>query len=210
MWKEILAQSIHNASDRSSSQFIAVNCGSIPANLIESELFGYEEGSFTGAVKGGSIGKFESANGGTIFLDEIGEMPLTMQVNLLRVLQEGVITKIGSKQPIKIDVRVIAATNINLKDAMKKGTFRSDLYYRLNVLPIKVPPLKDRIGDTLVLLDYFLVEKSKKLLKPIPSVPQSLLKNLICYCWPGNIREFENFIENFVALNGLATARNRF
>ncbi|WP_373598779.1 sigma-54 interaction domain-containing protein [Paraclostridium bifermentans] len=203
--KELLAQAIHNNSDRANHPFIAVNCGAIPATLIESELFGYEGGSFTGSNKKGSIGKFELANGGTIFLDEIGEMPLEMQVTLLRVLQEGVITKIGGKDSIPVDVRVIAATNKDLKQEIKNHKFRSDLYYRLNVLPIKVPPLKDRIGDVPVLLKHFLEVKSNKLNKPIPKISKSLFNRMICYCWPGNIRELENFVENIVALNGSTT-----
>lgn len=203
--KELLAQAIHSASNRSTMPFIAVNCGAIPSNLIESELFGYESGSFTGANKGGSLGKFELANRGTIFLDEIGEMPLDMQVTLLRVLQEGVVTRVGGKSQIKIDVRVIAATNKDLKAEVKKGKFRSDLFYRLNVLPIKLPPLKERIGDVPILLDYFLKIKSRKLNKPIPKISSSLFKRMISYCWPGNIRELENFVENVVALEGSTT-----
>ena len=203
--KELFAQSIHNASPRANDPFIAVNCGAIPKNLIESELFGYEGGAFTGSSKGGAAGKFELANGGTIFLDEIGEMPLDMQVHLLRVLQERKIPKIGSKAPIDVDIRVIAATNKDLKEEVNKGRFRSDLYYRLNVIPIKIPPLKDRIGDIPILLDYFLKEKSKKLSKEIPNISQDLFKKLITYCWPGNIREFENFVENLVALNGITS-----
>lgn len=204
--KELLAQAIHSASDRKNMPFVAVNCGAIPNNLIESELFGYESGSFTGANKLGSLGKFEIANGGTIFLDEIGEMPLEMQVTLLRVLQEGVVTRIGGKKQIPINVRVIAATNKDLKKEVKKNNFRSDLYYRLNVLPIKLPPLKDRIGDVPILLEYFLDKKSKKLNKPIPKISNALFKKMITYCWPGNIRELENFVENIVALNGLTTS----
>lgn len=203
--KELLAQAIHNYSDRKNHPFIAVNCGAIPSNLIESELFGYEGGSFTGSNKKGGLGKFELADGGTIFLDEIGEMPIEMQVTLLRVLQDGVITRIGGKNSISIDVRVIAATNKNLKQEIKNHKFRSDLYYRLSVLPIKVPPLKNRIGDVPILLDYFLKVKSKKLNKPIPNISTSLFKRMISYCWPGNIRELENFVENIVALNGSTT-----
>ncbi|WP_243122371.1 sigma-54 interaction domain-containing protein [Clostridium septicum] len=203
--KELLAQSIHNYSDRSNGPFIAVNCGAIPKNLIESELFGYESGSFTGAKKGGAPGKFELANGGTIFLDEIGEMPLEMQVTLLRVLQESCVTRIGGKNSIDIDVRVIAATNKDLKEEIKNCNFRSDLYYRLSVLPIKVPPLKERIGDVPVLLNHFLNIKSQKLNKSIPKISQNLFKKMISYCWPGNIRELENFVENLVALNGVTT-----
>lgn len=200
--KELLAQSIHCYSDRCNHPFIAVNCGALPNNLIESELFGYESGSFTGAKKEGNIGKFELANKGTIFLDEIADMPLDMQVVLLRVLQENCITKVGGKKQIDIDVRIIAATNKNLKEEVKKGKFREDLYYRLNVLPLTLPPLKDRLGDIPLLLDHFLKTKSEKLNKPIPKVSQTLFKKIISYCWPGNIRELENFIENFVALNG--------
>lgn len=200
--KELLAQSIHCYSDRCNEPFVAVNCGALPTNLIESELFGYESGSFTGAKKEGSIGKFELANKGTLFLDEIADMSLDMQVVLLRVLQENCITKVGGKNQIDIDVRVIAATNKNLKDEVKKGNFREDLYYRLNVLPLTLPPLKDRLGDIPLLLDYFLKIKSEKLNKPIPTISKILLKKIISYCWPGNIRELENFIENLVALNG--------
>lgn len=203
--KELLAQAIHNNSCRKDNPFIAVNCGAIPSNLIESELFGYESGSFTGSNKNGSIGKFELANGGTIFLDEIGEMPMEMQVTLLRVLQEGVVTRIGGKSPIPVNIRVIAATNKDLKQEVKEKRFREDLYYRLNVLPIKVPPLKERIGDVPILLNHFLKIKSKKLNKPIPKVTDKLYKKVISYCWPGNIRELENFVENIVALDGNGT-----
>lgn len=205
--KELLAQAMHNNSSRNNKPFIAVNCGALPANLVESELFGYEPGAFTGSNKNGALGKFELANGGTIFLDEIGEMALDMQVILLRVLQEGVITRIGGKNPIHIDVRVIAATNKDLKQEVKNKKFRSDLFYRLNVLPINVPPLKDRIGDVPILLNHFLYTKSKKLNKTIPTISNSLFNKMITYCWPGNIRELENFVENLVALNGEATCK---
>lgn len=203
--KELLAQSIHNNSSRKDKPFVALNCGAIPLNLIESELFGYEAGSFTGSNKNGTIGKFELANKGTIFLDEIGEMPLEMQVTLLRVLQEGTITKIGGKKQIPVDVRVIAATNKDLKLEVKEKRFRKDLYYRLNVLPINVPPLKERIGDVPILLDHFLKVKSKKLNKEVPKISDNLFNKMISYCWPGNIRELENFVENIVALEGNTT-----
>lgn len=203
--KELLAQSIHNASPRNNNPFIAVNCGAIPKNLIESELFGYESGSFTGAKLAGSQGKFQQANGGTIFLDEIGEMPLDMQVTLLRVLQEKSITKIGGKESIPIDIRVISATNKDLKEEIKKGRFREDLYYRLTVFPVDVPPLKDRIGDIPILLDHFLKVKSESLNKPIPKISEESFKKIISYCWPGNIRELENFIENIIVLDGLSS-----
>ena len=155
--------------------------------------------------KSGSIGKFELANGGTIFLDEIGEMPMDMQVILLRVLQEGVITRVGGNKAIPVDVRVIAATNKDLKHEIKNHKFRSDLFYRINVLPINVPPLKDRIGDVPVLLNHFLHTKSKKLNKPIPNISKSLFNKMISYCWPGNVRELENFVENIVILDGQTT-----
>lgn len=203
--KELLAQAIHNYSSKKDKPFIAVNCGAIPSNLIESELFGYEAGSFTGSNKNGSIGKFELAQEGTIFLDEIGEMPLEMQVTLLRVLQEGEITKIGAKRPTPVNIRVIAATNKDLKLEVKEKRFRKDLYYRLNVLPINVPPLKERIGDVPILLRYFLEAKSKKLDKDVPNITDKLFKKVITYCWPGNIRELENFAENMVALEGNTT-----
>lgn len=208
--KELLAQAIHNESKRKDKPFIAVNCGAIPRNLIESELFGYEEGSFTGAKKGGFKGKFELANEGTIFLDEIGEMPLNMQVNLLRVLQEGYITRVGGKENIKLDIRVICATNRNLKDQIKLGNFREDLYYRVSVIPIKVPPLKSRIGDVPLLIDYFLKKKSKKLKKEIPYISPMLYQKMIAYCWPGNVRELENCVENIVNLKGKTTFEINF
>ena len=203
--KEFFARAIHNNSFRKNAPFIPVNCGAIPKELIESELFGYEAGAFTGANKNGYIGKFELAEGGTIFLDEIGEMPLNMQVTLLRVLQDKCITKIGSKKCTKIDVRIIAATNKDLKKAISENFFRKDLYYRLNAFNIHIPPLKDRIGDIPLFLDYLLKEKSIEFNKPIPIIPNTLFQKIISYCWPGNIRELENFVENFVALDGIST-----
>ena len=203
--KEFFARAIHNNSFRKNAPFIPVNCGAIPKELIESELFGYEAGAFTGANKNGYIGKFELAEGGTIFLDEIGEMPLSMQVTLLRVLQDKCITKIGSKKCTKIDVRIIAATNKDLKKAISENLFRKDLYYRLNAFSIHIPPLKDRIGDIPLFLDYLLKEKSIEFNKPIPIIPNILFQKIISYCWPGNIRELENFVENFVALDGIST-----
>lgn len=203
--KEFFARAIHNNSFRKNAPFIPVNCGAIPKELIESELFGYEAGAFTGANKNGYIGKFELAEGGTIFLDEIGEMPLSMQVTLLRVLQDKCITKIGSKKCTKIDVRIIAATNKDLKKAISENLFRKDLYYRLNAFNIHIPPLKDRIGDIPLFLDYLLKEKSIEFNKPIPSISNTLFQKIISYCWPGNIRELENFVENFVALDGIST-----
>lgn len=200
--KEVLAQSIHNYSIRKNNKFIAINCGAIPANIIESELFGYEDGTFTGGKKGGKIGKIELANGGTLFLDEIGEMPLDMQVKLLRVLQEGRVTRLGGSIEIPVDMRVIAATNKNLKKEIKKGTFREDLYYRLCVIPIKLPPLRERKGDIRKFIEYFFSMKSIKLEKEIPEITKDLFNRLQGYNWPGNIRQLENCIENIVNLNG--------
>ncbi|MDV4152411.1 sigma 54-interacting transcriptional regulator [Clostridium sp. AL.422] len=200
--KEVLAQSIHNYSIRKNNKFIAINCGAIPTNIIESELFGYEEGTFTGGKKGGKIGKIELANGGTLFLDEIGEMPLDMQVKLLRVLQEGRITRLGGSKEIQLDIRVIAATNKNLKEEIKRGRFREDLFYRLCVIPIKLPPLRERGGDIRLLIDYFLRSKSIKLNKEIPNISNELFDILLRYNWDGNIRQLENCIENIVNLNG--------
>ena len=200
--KEVLAQAMHNYSLRRNKKFVAINCGAIPNNIIESELFGYEDGTFTGAKKGGKPGKFEVANGGTIFLDEIGEMPLDMQINLLRVLQESRVTRLGGSTEIPIDVRVIAATNKNLKEEVNKGNFREDLYYRLCVIPITLPPLRERKDDVQKLMEYFLTIKSFKLNKPIPKINDELYSNLLSYSWPGNIRQLENYIENIVNLEG--------
>ncbi|MDD4779316.1 MAG: sigma 54-interacting transcriptional regulator [Tissierellia bacterium] len=203
--KELIAQAIHNNSNRRNNNFVAINCGAIPKNLIESELFGYEEGAFTGAKKGVHYGKFELASGGTLFLDEIGEMPLDMQVSLLRVLQEGCVSRLGSNKCIYVDVRIIAATNKKLKDEIKKGNFREDLYYRLNVIPIHIAPLRERKDDIELLINYFLKEKVIKLGKPMPIISKDLYNKLINYSWPGNIREMENCIENIVNLNGNTT-----
>jgi len=200
--KELIAQSIHNNSSRNDSSFIAINCGAIPTNLIESELFGYEDGAFTGAKRGGQPGKFELANGGTIFLDEIGEMPLEMQVHLLRVLEVSNFNRVGGNKYINVDVRIVAATNKDLKKEVAKGTFREDLYYRLSVIPIFVPPLRERGADIEILIEYFLKAKSIKLGKPIPKISPDLYEMLINYTWPGNVRELENCIENIVNMNG--------
>lgn len=203
--KELIAQAIHNNSNRRNNSFVAINCGGIPKNLIESEFFGYEEGAFTGASKGGRPGKFEISNGGTLLLDEIGEMPLDMQVSLLRVLQEGRVSRLGSNRSIKVDVRIIAATNKILKNEIVRGTFREDLYYRLSVIPLYVPPLRERIGDVELLINYFLSVKADKLGKPIPRLRHDLYQKLIGYSWPGNVREMENCIENIVNMDGNIT-----
>lgn len=203
--KELIAQSIHNASPRKNTVFIAVNCGALPKSLIESELFGYEEGAFTGSKKGGQAGKFELANGGTIFLDEIGEMPLDMQVNLLRVLQEGYVTRVGGSKTIPVNVRVIAATKKNLIEEVQKGTFREDLFYRLSVIPLFIPPLRKRGNDKNILFEYFIRIKAQKLNKPIPTISNQLIEKIANYDWPGNVRELENYVENIVNFNGVSS-----
>ncbi|MBC3887196.1 PAS domain-containing protein [Acetobacterium paludosum] len=196
--KEVFAQAIHNYSKRMDEPFVALNCGAIPNQLIESELFGYEEGAYTGAKKGGNIGKFEQANNGTIMLDEIGEMPLDMQTRLLRVLQENIITKIGSQNPIAIDVRIIAATNKDLKKEVELGRFRKDLFYRLNVLPLYLPPLKERKSDIYLLFQYFMKSISEKYGKKEIEISEESLMILENYNWPGNVRELENIAELIV------------
>lgn len=201
--KEVFAQAMHNASERSEAAFVAINCGAISPTLIESEIFGYEEGAFTGTKKGGRPGKFELANGGTIFLDEIGEMPFDMQVKLLRVLQEGEITRLGGDRSTKIDVRIIAASNKNLEVEVKENHFRLDLFYRLNVIPIQIPALRDRQEDILPLWQHFITLKSSKLNKPIPEFTQEILDKLMSYPWPGNIRELENYAEKLVSFGGI-------
>lgn len=193
--KELFARAIHNHSNRSENPFIAVNCAAIPDNLLESELFGYEEGAFTGAKKGGSLGKFELAHKGTIFLDEIGDMSLHLQAKLLRVLQEKEVDKLGSKQNISIDVRIIAATNKYLEKMVRKGTFREDLYYRLNVIPIGLPSLRERKNDIPLLVNYMIKEYSNKLEKIVTDIDEITLEYMIDYDWPGNIRELQNIIE---------------
>ncbi|TPE67157.1 sigma-54 interaction domain-containing protein [Halalkalibacterium halodurans] len=196
--KELFAHSIHNESRRAFGSFVKVNCAAIPADLLESELFGYEEGSFTGAIKGGKKGKFEAADGGTIFLDEIGELPLHMQVKFLRVLQEKEVEKIGSSTGKSVDVRVIAATNRDLEKMVQAGEFRLDLYYRLNVMPITVPSLRDRKGDIPRLARYFLEKYRERMNMVARDIHPEAILALEQYEWPGNIRELENVIERAV------------
>ncbi|RBP43981.1 sigma-54-dependent Fis family transcriptional regulator [Garciella nitratireducens] len=196
--KEIFAHAIHQKSKRCQFPFVKVNCAAIPRELLESELFGYEGGSFTGAQKKGKIGKFQAADGGTIFLDEIGDMPLQMQAKLLRVLQEKEIEKIGSTNTQKIDIRVIAATNQDLEDLVKKGKFRSDLFYRLNVLTIQIPALRERKGDISILVQYFLDKICNEMGKYIENISEEAMVCLQNYNWPGNIRELENVLERAV------------
>ncbi len=196
--KELFAQAIHNASARKKGPFVAINCGAIPRDLVQSELFGYEQGAFTGASREGKIGKFEMADGGTLFLDEIGDMPLNMQVNLLRVLEEGTVTRIGGKVQRKVDVRVIAATHHNLVEEIKTGAFRRDLYYRLNVICIAIPPLRERMSDVALLAKVFLERYQTMFHKQPLSFDSAVLDILEQYPWQGNVRELENVIERAV------------
>ena len=198
--KELFAQAIHNGSSRKDRPFIAINCAALPETLIESELFGYEEGSFTGSKKGGQIGKFELANGGTIFLDEVGDIPLFTQVKLLRVIQEKKISRIGSANEIMVDIRIIAATHKDLKEEVLKGNFRKDLYYRLNVITINIPPLQERMDDLPLLARHFVNKLSSKLGKKNISIADSFIEKIRAYNWPGNIRELENAIERAINL----------
>ncbi len=197
--KELVANSIHYNSNRAKSPFIKVNCAALPANLIESELFGHEKGAFTGAIKQ-KLGKFELANKGTIFLDEIGSIGLDVQTNLLRVLQEKEFERVGGHKTIKVNVRVVAATNKNLEEAVEEGSFRGDLYYRLNVFPIYMPPLRERKTDVLLLADYFLEKYSAENSKDIRRFSTPAIDMLMDYHWPGNVRELENCIERAVLL----------
>lgn len=203
--KEVFAQAIHNASERKDSGFVALNCGAITATLIESELFGYDDGAFTGAKKGGNPGKFELAHKGTLFLDEIGEMPPDMQIRLLRALQEGSITRIGSNKAIDVDVRIIAATNKNLEEEVKQGRFRLDLFYRLNIIHLHVPPLRERKDDILPFLKFFIRRKANRLKMNIPDIPKEIIDRVVAYQWPGNVRELENFAEKLILLQGKLT-----
>ena len=204
--KELYAQAIHNASNRKNNPFVSINCASIPGELIGSELFGYKEGAFTGAAKGGAAGKFELAHTGTIFLDEIAEMPLNMQAVLLRVLEERKIIRIGGHQPIDVDVRVIAATNTNLWQAVKNKTFRLDLYFRLNVIRLELAPLRERKEEIPILIHYFIKKYSKELKNNLIDVSNDAMECFKTYDWPGNVRELRNIIEqiaNFSSNNVL-------
>ncbi len=198
--KEIFARAIHAASPFADKPFVALNCGAIPESLLESELFGYDEGAFTGAKRGGKPGKFELANGGTIFLDEIGNMSLYLQAKLLRVLQEKQIERVGGTQLIPVEVRIIAATNHDLLSMVEKGLFREDLYYRVSVIPIVLPPLREREGDILLLLDHYIKRFSGLLNKDIKGLSGEALQSCLNYNWPGNIRELINVVEYAVNL----------
>jgi two-component system response regulator AtoC len=202
--KELIARAIHRQSPRRDNPFVAVNLAAIPESLVESELFGHEKGAFTGAHKR-RLGKFELAHGGSIFLDEIGSLRVDVQAKLLRVLQEQEVERLGGTQTIKVDVRVVAATNIDLRRAINAGTFREDLYYRLNVVPLKVPPLRDRVGDIPLLVSHFIHKYSQKFARSVTDISPDALETLKIYGWPGNVRELENIIERSVALANAPT-----
>jgi len=198
--KEVLARFIHANSPRAAQPFVAVNCAAIPEGLLESELFGHEKGAFTGAVTR-QTGKFEYAHRGTILLDEISEMPLTLQSKLLRVLQEHEIERVGGRKPVPVDIRVIATTNRRLKDHMAAGKFREDLYYRLNVIPLNIPPLRERKGDIPLLIEHFVRKHSRGGSEPLPHISQDTLHHFLQYDWPGNVRELENMVERWLVLH---------
>lgn len=198
--KEVLAKYIHKHSPRKNAPFIAINCGAIPENLVESELFGYDKGSFTGALKEGKIGLFEAAEGGTLFLDEVGLLPHDVQIKLLRVLQERNLKRVGGTKTINIDVRVISATNVNLLEMAKKGNFREDLYYRLSVITIEIPPLRERPDDIIPLARYFLNDTNKKY-GYSKSISEMAYRVLYYYKWAGNVRELKNVIERVVVMS---------
>jgi transcriptional regulator with GAF, ATPase, and Fis domain len=198
--KELIARAVHKRSPRAGRAFLSVNCAALAPTLISSELFGHEKGAFTGATQR-RLGRFELADGGTIFLDEVGELLPDTQVMLLRVLQEREFERVGGTQPVRVDVRVIAATNRDLKAAIASGSFRQDLYYRLNVFPIEVPPLRDRKDDLLMLIEYFVQRYASRAGKPIRSIDKKTLELLQAYDWPGNIRELQNVIERSVILS---------
>jgi len=197
--KEVIAQAIHEASPRRQHQFIAVNCAAIPATLLESELFGHERGAFTGAVSP-RVGRFQAADRGTLFLDEIGELPIELQPKLLRALQEQQFERLGSSQTTRVDVRIVAATNQNLEQMVSERRFRMDLYYRLNVFPIAIPPLRERAEDIPLLVAHFLRTFTQRQSKSIEQVPDDVMAAIERYNWPGNIRELQNFIERSVIL----------
>jgi len=192
--KELVARAIHDASPRHERTLVKMNCGAIPQGLVESELFGHERGAFTGALQR-RIGRFEMADKGTLFMDEVGELPSDIQVKLLRVLQEQEFERVGSTRSQKVDVRLVAATNRDLETEVSGGRFRRDLFYRLNVFPVRIPPLRDRTGDIPLLVKHFLAQLQRKLAKPLHSVTEESMQRLKAYPWPGNIRELQNVLE---------------
>ena len=197
--KELIAQAVHTHSKRRHCPFMKLNCSAIPAGLLESELFGHEKGAFTGALAR-KIGRFEAANHGTLFLDEIGDIPLELQAKLLRVLQEGEFERLGSTQTIRANVRLVAATNADLSKMVSEKRFRNDLYYRLNVFPVPVPPLRDRVEDIPLLVEHFVARYAKRMQKHIEAIPCKVMEALTVHPWPGNVRELQNFIERSVIL----------
>ena len=198
--KELVAQAIASLSERRFKPFVRINCAAIPENLLEAELFGYEEGAYTGAAKGGTVGKFEIADGGTIFLDEIGDMQMMMQAKILRVLQEKEVERIGGRYPIPIDIRIIAATHANLSRMVEEGTFRKDLYYRLNVIPIKILPLRDHLEDIQVLIECFANKYIEEIGNSKYEIENEVFDLLKEYHWPGNIRELKNIVEMLISM----------
>jgi putative PEP-CTERM system response regulator len=198
--KELIAQAIHKNSLRADKTFLSINCSAFPETLLESELFGYEKGAFTGAVRS-KEGLFEATNTGTLFLDEIGEMPPSLQVKLLRVLQDGQILRVGGRKPFTVDVRIISATNKNLKKEVEAGNFRDDLYYRINIFTINLPPLRERKEDIPLLLHYFLLKYNKKFSKSVETISPAFMNFLLNYHWPGNVRELENLMERSVLMS---------
>jgi formate hydrogenlyase transcriptional activator len=198
--KELIARAIHNISSRCGRSFVKLNCAAIPFDLLESELFGHEKGAFTGAIAQ-RIGRFEMADKGTLFLDEVGDIPLALQPKLLRVLQEQEFERLGSTRTRQVDVRLVAATNRDLTEMMKQNEFRSDLYYRLNVFPIRIPPLRERREDIPLLVQYFMQKYARRMAKRIETVPAATMQKLVDWSWPGNVRELQNMIERGVILS---------
>ena len=203
--KELVARAIHRRSPRRDRPFVAVNCTAIPKDLMESEFFGHERGAFTGA-SARRIGRFEQADGSTLFLDEVGDLDLAIQAKLLRVLQEQEITRVGGQEPVRVDVRIVAATNRDLEAHVKDGRFRDDLYYRLNVIPLRLPPLRERPGDLPDLLEHFLGSFAARYGRPAPVAPPALLAAARAYPWPGNVRELRNLCERAVLMGWAAVA----
>ncbi|HSJ25470.1 MAG TPA: sigma-54 dependent transcriptional regulator [Longimicrobiales bacterium] len=198
--KELVAQAIHEQSSRAQGPFVPINCSALPETLLESELFGHTRGSFTGAIAT-KRGLFEEAAGGTLFLDEICSIPLSVQVKLLRVLQERRMYRLGSTQPMSVDFRLVAATNVDLSAELAAGRFREDLYYRLNVFPVRVPPLRERRSDIPMLVDYFRIRCSRDNGVPVPEVPAEVMDRMVAHGWPGNVRELENCVERAVIMH---------
>jgi two-component system NtrC family response regulator len=198
--KELAARALHLRSRRRDAAFVVVNCGAIPESLIESELFGHRRGAFTGAIAD-HVGRFERASGGTLFLDEVGELPRALQPKLLRVLQEGEVDKLGAGRPLDVDVRVVAASHGDLEARVREGTFREDLWYRLNVVPLRIPPLRERLEDIPVLTEHFLLRHAERYGRPVPRLAPEIFDRLQHHDWPGNVRELENLLERLVVLN---------